>query len=110
MFSLVALFTQRPKVVVVKREFDALNSFSRHKRYDMVDIDGLTSHAMGEALLTQRVVGEVCNSKALPPYILVYFLPLFALEVDNMRSFRFFMFINRWHIVIYDYFFVYLYN
>ena len=74
----MALLAQRSQIVVVKREFDALNTFGRHKRDHMVDIDGLTSHAMGEALLTQRVVGEVCNSKALPPYILVYFLPLFS--------------------------------
>ena len=74
----MALLAQRSQIVVVKREFDALNAFRRHKRDDVVDIDGLASHAMGEALLTQRMVGEVCNSKALPPYILVYFLPLFS--------------------------------
>ena len=76
----------------------------------MVDIDGLASYSPGEALLTQRMVGKIRHSEALPPDILVDFLPLFALEVDNMRSFRFFMFINRWHIEIYDKFYVYLYN
>ena len=79
MFSLVALFTQRPKVVVVKREFDALNTFHRHKRDDMVDIDGLASYSPGEALLTQRMVGKIRHSEALPPNILVDFLPLFSL-------------------------------
>ena len=110
MQRLVALFAQCPEVVIVKREFDALNTFRRHKRYDMVDIDGLASDTMGEALLAQRMIGEIRHSEALPPDILVDFLPLFALEVDNMRPFTFFMFINRWHIVNYDYFFVYLYN
>ena len=109
MKSLVALFTQCPQVVVVKRQLDALNAFGRHKRDDVVDIHGLASYSPGEALLTQRVVGEVCNSKALPPHILVDFLPLFSLKVDNMRPFTFFMFINRWHIAFYDKFFVYLY-
>ena len=79
MLSLVALFAQRPEVVVVKREFDALHSLRRHERYDMVDIDGLASHAMREALLTERMVGEVSHSEALPPDILVDFLPLFPL-------------------------------
>ena len=78
MQCLVALLAQCSEIIVVKRQLDALNAFRRHKRDDVVDIDGLASHAMGEALLTQRVVGEVCNSKALPPYILVYFLPLFS--------------------------------
>ena len=110
MLSLVALFTQCSEVVIVKREFDALYTFSRHKRHHMVDIHGLASDTMGEALLTQRVVGEVRYSKALPPNILVDFLPLFSLDVDNMRLFSFFNFINSWHIVIYDKFLVYLYN
>ena len=109
MFSLVALLAQRPQIIVVKREFDALNTFGRHKRDDVMDIDGLASDAMGETILTQWVVGEVRYSEALPPNILVDFLPLFALEVDNIRPFTFFRFINRWHIVIYDKFFVYLY-
>ena len=52
MLSLVALFTQRPEIIVVKREFDALNSFRRHKRDDVVNIHGLASYAIGEALLT----------------------------------------------------------
>ena len=78
MQCLVALLAQCSEIIVVKRQLDALNTFGRHKRDHMVDIDGLASDAMGEALLTQRVVGEVCNSKALPPYILVYFLPLFS--------------------------------
>ena len=109
MLSLVALFAQCPEVVIVKREFDALNTFGRHEGHHVVDIDGLASHAMCEALLTQRMVGEVRHSEALPPYILVDFLPLFSFKVDNMRPFTFFMFINRWHIVIYDIFLVYLY-
>ena len=78
MLSLVALFTQRSEIIVVKRQLDALNSFSRHKRYDMVDIDGLASDAMCETLLAQRMVGKIRHSEALPPYILVYFLPLFS--------------------------------
>ena len=78
-FSLVALFAQCPEVVIVKREFDALNAFRRHKRDDVMDIHGLASYAMGEALLTQWVVGKLCHPQALPPHILVDFLPLFAL-------------------------------
>ena len=109
MLSLVALFTQCSEVVIVKRKLDALHSFGRHKRYNMVDIHGLASDAMRETLLAKRVVGEVSHSEPLPPNILVDFLPFFSLKVDNMRSFRFFTFINRWHIVIYDKFFVYLY-
>ena len=109
MQCLVALLAQCSEIIVVKRQLDALNAFRRHKRDDVVDIHGLASDAMGEALLTQWVVGKICHPQALPPHILVDFLPLFALEVDNMRSFRFFMFINRWHIEIYDKFFVYLY-
>lgn len=110
MKRLVALLAQCSEIIVVKRQLDALNTFRRHKRDDMVDIDGLACHAMGEALLTKWMVGEIGHPQALPPNILVDFLPLFALKVDNMRPFTFFMFINRWHIVIYDIFFVYLYN
>ena len=110
MLSLVALFTQRSEIIVVKRQLDALHTFGRHKRHHMVDIHGLASDAMGEALLTQRMVSEVSHSEALPPDILVDFLSLFSFEVDNMRFFSFFNFINSWHTAIYDYFFVYLYN
>lgn len=108
MERLVALFAQGPQVVIVKREFDALNAFRRHKRYHMVDIDSLASYSPGEALLTQRMIGEISHSEALPPNILVDLLPLFSLEVDYMRLFSFFNFINRWHIAFYDKFFVYL--
>lgn len=110
MLCLVALLTQCPQIIVVKREFDALHTLRRHKRYYMVDIDGLASDSTRQALLTQWMVGEVSHSQALPPYILVDFLSLFSFEVDNMRPFTFFMFINRWHIVIYDKFLVYLYK
>lgn len=79
MQRLVALFTQCSEIVVFKRQLDALHSFRRHKRYDMVDINGLASDAMREALLTQWVVGEIRHSEALPPDILIDFLPLFSL-------------------------------
>ena len=79
MKRLVALFTQCPQIVVVKREFDALHSFGRHEGDHMVDIDSLASHALGEALLTQRMIGEIRHSEALPPNVLVDFLPLFSL-------------------------------
>ena len=62
MQRLVALFTQCSEIVVVKRQLDALNTFRRHKRDDMVDIDGLASHAMREALLTKWMVGEIRHS------------------------------------------------
>ena len=109
MLSLVALFTQRSEIIVVKRQLDALHTFGRHKRHHMVDIHGLASDAMCETLLAQRMVGKIRHSEALPPHILVDFLSLFSFKVDNMRPFTFFMFINRWHIVIYDKFLVYLY-
>ena len=109
MKSLVALFTQCPQVVVVKRQLDALNAFGRHKRDDVVDIHGLASYSPGEALLTQWMVGKVSHSEALPPHILVDFLSLFSFKVDYIRPFTFFWFINCWHIAFYDKFFVYLY-
>lgn len=51
MKRLVALLAQCSEIIVVKRQLDALNTFRRHKRDDMVDIDGLASYAMGETLL-----------------------------------------------------------
>ena len=72
MFASVTLTTQSAEVSVIKGECGALKFVvSRHKRPNMVNVDGGGCFALLEALLAERMLGDIGSAQPLPPLRLV---------------------------------------